>query len=93
MKKVFGFILKALFVLRYLNFCPDFQSHVGKRFNEKTKTNFKIYEANNREANNSIHILPSISKSKDNQTMKFGQLKECDARNNFLQKLFRNETG
>ena len=23
-----------------------------------------------------IHILPSISRSKDNQTMKFGQLKE-----------------
>ena len=25
--------------------------------------------------------------------MKFGQLKECDARNNFLQKSFRNEIG
>ena len=34
-----------------------------------------------------IHILPNISQSKDNQTMKFGQLIEYNNRNFFLQKL------
>ena len=40
-----------------------------------------------------IHILPNISQSKGNQTMKFGQLKEYNKRNIFLQKLCRNEAG
>ena len=35
-----------------------------------------------------IHILPNISQSRGNQTMKFGQLKEQNNRNIFLQKLF-----
>ena len=36
-----------------------------------------------------IHILPNISQSKSNQTMKIGQLIEFNKRNIFLQKLFR----
>ena len=39
-----------------------------------------------------IHILPNISQSKDNQTMKFGQLIEYNKRNIFLQKLCRKWT-
>ena len=35
-----------------------------------------------------IHILPDISQSKGNQTRKFGQLKEYNKRNIFLQKLW-----
>ena len=35
-----------------------------------------------------IHILPNISRSKDNQTMKFGQLIECNIRNIFLGKSY-----
>ena len=34
-----------------------------------------------------IHILPNISQSKGNQTMKFGQLIEYNMKNTFLQKL------
>ena len=34
-----------------------------------------------------IHILPNISQSKTNQTMKFGQLIEYNKRNIFVQKL------
>ena len=34
-----------------------------------------------------IHILPSSSQSKDNQTMKSGQLIKYNKRNIFLQKL------
>ena len=33
-----------------------------------------------------IHILPNISRSKGNQTMKFGQLMEYNMRNIFLLK-------
>ena len=35
-----------------------------------------------------IHILSNISRSKGNQTMKFGQLIECNMRNIFLEKSF-----
>ena len=35
-----------------------------------------------------IHILPNISRSKDNQTMKFGQLIECNMRSTFLEKSY-----
>ena len=35
-----------------------------------------------------IHILPYISRSKDNQTVKFGQLIKCNMRNNFLEKSY-----
>ena len=35
-----------------------------------------------------IHILPYISRSKDNQTMKFGQLIEYNMRNIFLEKSY-----
>ena len=36
-----------------------------------------------------INILPNISRSKDNQTIKFGQLVEYDMTNTFLHKLWR----
>ena len=34
-----------------------------------------------------IHILPNISRSKGNQTLKYGQL-ECNTRNIFLEKTY-----
>ena len=37
-----------------------------------------------------IHTLPNISKSKGNQTMKFGQLIEYNNRNIFLEKSCTN---
>ena len=40
-----------------------------------------------------IHILPNISQSKGNWTMKFSQLIEYNKRNIFLQNLYRNEAG
>ena len=36
----------------------------------------------------SIHILTNISRSKDSQSMKFGQLKEYNMINIFLEKLY-----
>ena len=35
-----------------------------------------------------IHILPNISRTKENQTMKFGQLIEYDMRNIFVEKSY-----
>ena len=35
-----------------------------------------------------IHVLPNISRSKDNQTMKFGQLIEFNMKNIFLEKSY-----
>ena len=35
-----------------------------------------------------LHILPNISRGKGNQTMKFGQLIECNMRNIFLEKSY-----
>ena len=36
-----------------------------------------------------IHILPNISQSKGNQTMKFGRILEYNKRNVFLQELYK----
>ena len=40
-----------------------------------------------------IQILPNISRSKDNQTMKFGQLMEYNMRNIFLEKSHTKKGG
>ena len=37
-----------------------------------------------------IHILPNISRSKGNQTIKFGQLIECNMRKVFLENHTKN---
>ena len=45
-------MLKALFILKTFNFCPDFFGHVGKRRDKKAKINFKIYNVTDWETNN-----------------------------------------
>ena len=47
---------------------------MGKQLDKKANFNFKIYD---------------VTKDKDNQTMKFGQLVEYKVRKIFLQKLCR----
>ena len=44
MKNAFYFILKNLSFFRYLNYCPKFFGHLGKRLGKKAKANFKIYD-------------------------------------------------
>ena len=41
-----------------------------------------------RKQTSAIHILPNISRSKGNQTMKFGQLIERNMRKIFLEKTY-----
>ena len=40
-----------------------------------------------------IHTLPNISRSKDNQTMKFDQVMEYSKRNIFFKNYAENEAG
>ena len=60
-----------------------------KRLDEKDKVNFKIHGVTTWLTNNYNNILPNISRTKSNQTMRLGQLIEINKRNIFLQKLCR----
>ena len=40
-----------------------------------------------------IHILPNVSRTKRNQTMKFGQLTEYNVRNIYFKNHAENDTG
>ena len=63
MKNAFYFILKTLFFLRYLNFCPDFCGHVKKRFHKKAKVNSKYYDFTGWETNiYNTHIAQFLEK-------------------------------
>ena len=53
----------------------------------------KIYDVTSWLKNNSIHILPNISRSKGNQTMKFDQLIEYNMRNIFVEKSYTKCAG
>ena len=47
-----------------------------KRLDWKDKVSFKIHDVTTWLTKITIHILPNISRSKDKQTMKLGQLAE-----------------
>ena len=90
MIKCFLFHLKKLFPFsKNLSFCHDFLVMQEKRLDQKDKADFKTHHVTIWFTNNGKNILPNISQSKDNQTMKFGQLIEYNKINIFLQKLFR----
>ena len=82
-EKYFSFHLKNSF-LKYLNFWPDFFDHVGKRLDKKTKFNLKTYDVYTAKQIITKHIMLNVSRSKDNQTIKFGQSFEYNKRNIFL---------
>ena len=52
------------------------------------KVNFKFYDVSAWLANNRNALDAQYSRSKGNQTMKFGQLIECNTRNIILEKSF-----
>ena len=85
------FISSGKFFLfsRYLNFCLDFLVMKKKRLDWKDKINFKTYDVTTWSTNNYNTQSTNISRSKGNQTMKFGQVIEYNKRNIFLQKSFR----
>ena len=91
MKNYLYFNLKRFLFLRYINFCPDFFGHVGKRLDKEAEINFKIYDVINWKKKIAMHILPNILRSRGNQTMKVGQLIEYKRRNIFPQNHAENK--
>ena len=59
MKKKIYFILQPLFILKILNFCPNFSGHVGKQLDKK-KVNFEIYDVITEKQTIAINILLNI---------------------------------
>ena len=87
-KNAFYFILKLLSFSRYLSFCHDFWSCRKNGLIRKIMLTSKFMTSEPGQEAIEIYILPSISRSKDNQTMKLGRI-EYNERNVFLQKLCR----
>ena len=78
MKNAFNFILKALSILNIFKFLSQLFGHKGKRLNKKANFNFKIYDVD--------WITDNCNtRSKDNHSMKFGQL----GIKKYFQKLWR----
>ena len=63
---------------------------LAKRLGMKDKINYKIYDVIAWITNS---CNTNISRSKDNETMKFGQLIECTLRNIFLEKSYTKRGG
>ena len=85
MKKVFYFMIKALFILETFTFLPLLFGYVGKRLDKKVIINFRNYGATEWKQIITIQILPFISRSNGNQTTNFGNLTKHSLWNIFLQ--------
>ena len=87
-KNHFHFTLKAIFILKTIKFLSWLFANVGKRRNKKAKVNFKIYDVIISKKIIAIQILPNISRSKNNQTIRFGQLIEYNMRKIYFEELY-----
>ena len=86
-KNAFYLTLKNIFVLKIFKFLSRFFGHVGKATWLERLTS-KLMTSQPGLQTIAMHILPNISQSKGNQTIKFGQLIEFNKSNDFLQKLY-----
>ena len=84
MKNAFYFNLITLFILKIITFLPRLFGHVGLDLVRKIRLTSKLMTSHPGLQTIAIHILPNISHSKGNQTMKFGQLIEYNKRNIFV---------
>ena len=85
MENAFYFILKALFALEIFKFLSRLFGHAEKNdWIRKISLTSKFMTSQPGLQTIAIHVLPNMSQSKDNQTMKFGQLIEYNKRNIFL---------
>ena len=73
---------------RYLSFCLDFLVMYQNSLIKKIRLISNFMTSQLGQQTIVIHILLNISRSKGNQTMKFGQLIECNMRNIFLEKSY-----
>ena len=67
-------MLKALFVFEIFAFLSLLFGYVGKRLDEKAKLISKFMTSQTGQQIISMHVLSNISRSKGNESMKFGQL-------------------
>ena len=90
-KNIFYFILKALLsvLLKIFKiFVVTFWSCIKTALIRKIRLNLKFMTSQPGSQIIATHILAHISRSKGNQTMKFGQLIEYNTRNIFVEKLY-----
>ena len=81
-------MLKVLFVLETFPFLSWLFSYAEKEFEKKTKFNLKIQDVTDWGRDN-FDRLPNISRSKENQAIKCGNLIKYNARNIFFQKSYK----
>ena len=86
MKNAFYLILKAHFVIKIFKFLYWPFGHVKKGLIKKIRLILKCMTSRPGKQTITIHILPNISRSKGNKTMKFGQLIKHNMTNIFLGK-------
>ena len=83
-ENAFYFMLKALYVLGVFTFLSWHLGYVEKQLDKKINSKFMTSQTGQQII--TMHIICNISRSKDNQTMKFGQLIEDNMINFFLEK-------
>ena len=88
MKMLFISPQKLFLFSRYLSFCLDFWVIQQNGLIRKIRLISNFITSQPGQQAIVIHILASISRSKHNQKMKFGQLIECNMRNIFLEKSY-----
>ena len=100
MENAFYFTLKALFIRKMFKFlprpfwsCSKTMCLFGHGFIRNLRLISKFMASSTGKQITTVHILPKISRSKCNQTMKFGMLVEYNMRNIFLEKSYRTYSG
>ena len=73
----------------YLSFCLDFLVMKKNGLIRKARLISKFMASQPGSQTFLIHLLPNISRSKGNQTIKFCQLIECNKRNTFVEKPYK----
>ena len=89
MKNAFYFMSKTLFVLEIFTFLFWIVGYVKGGLIRRLWLISNFMTAQTGQQIITVHILPTISRNKDNQAMKFGQLIKYSVKNIFLQKLCR----
>ena len=86
MKNDFYFTFKALFVLKIFKILSLFLAMYKKGLIRKIRLISIFMTSQPGIPTIAVHILPNISRSKANQTLKFGQFIEYNMRKIFLEK-------
>ena len=81
MEKASYFTFEALFVPKILKFCLDFLVMQKNSLIRNIRLISRFMTSQPGKQTVAIHLLPNISRSKDNQLTKLGQLIECNIRN------------